>query len=143
MKHRIAASALFVAFAAALAAPAMAAGQVTGSFGDSVATASAAPLASPGSDTAATRQASNGPLTRAQVRAELAQIVAAGYSPSRPNDPYYPDNVQAALKRVQDMKMASNDAAASSYGADMPAIAESGSRVVITRVVERSVYYGH
>ncbi|MDN7802721.1 DUF4148 domain-containing protein [Burkholderia gladioli] len=141
MKHRIAASALFVAFAAALAAPAMAAGQVTGSFGDSV--ASAAPLASPGSDTAATRQASNGPLTRAQVRAELAQIVAAGYSPSRPNDPYYPDNVQAALKRVQDMKMASNDTAASSYGADMPAIAESGSRVVITRVVERSVYYGH
>ncbi|PRG88794.1 DUF4148 domain-containing protein [Burkholderia gladioli] len=139
MKHRIAASALFVAFAAALAAPAMAAG----SFGDSVATASAAPLASPGSDTAATRQASNGPLTRAQVRAELAQIVAAGYSPSRPNDPYYPDNVQAALKRVQDMKMASNDTAASSYGADMPAIAESGSRVVITRVVERSVYYGH
>ncbi|WP_425122825.1 DUF4148 domain-containing protein [Burkholderia gladioli] len=121
----------------------MAAGQVTGSFGDSVATASAAPLASPGSDTAATRQASNGPLTRAQVRAELAQIVAAGYSPSRPNDPYYPDNVQAALKRVQDMKMASNDTAASSYGVDMPAIAESGSRVVITRVVERSVYYGH
>ncbi|WP_407854435.1 DUF4148 domain-containing protein [Burkholderia gladioli] len=121
----------------------MAAGQVTGSFGDSVATASAAPLASPGSDTAATRQASAGPLTRAQVRAELAQIVAAGYSPSRPNDPYYPDNVQAALKRVQDMKMASNDTAASSYGVDMPAIAESGSRVVITRVVERSVYYGH
>ena len=36
-------------------------------------------------------------VTRSQVRAELAALQKAGYLPNRPNDPNYPDNLQAAL----------------------------------------------
>ena len=45
-------------------------------------------------------QADNGPVTRAQVRAELVQLEQAGYQPaSRQN--HYPDEIQAAEARVQ------------------------------------------
>ena len=43
---------------------------------------------------------SNQPLTRAQVREELAQIEKAGYNPARSNPYEYPANVQAAEARV-------------------------------------------
>lgn len=39
-------------------------------------------------------------LTRAQVRAELAQLRAAGYDQSRGEDPNYPADIQAAEARV-------------------------------------------
>ena len=42
---------------------------------------------------------SNQPVTRAQVREQLVQLEKAGYSPGR-DDPYYPENVQAAERRV-------------------------------------------
>jgi len=45
-------------------------------------------------------QGNNGPVTRAQVRSELAQLEAAGYRPSV-NDLYYPDDLQKAQARVQ------------------------------------------
>ncbi|KAA0079923.1 DUF4148 domain-containing protein [Paraburkholderia sp. T12-10] len=45
-------------------------------------------------------QASNGPLTRAQVRAQLIQLEQAGYNPTRAKDPYYPNDVQAAEARI-------------------------------------------
>lgn len=57
-----------------------------------LATALAAPIAS--------FAQSNLPVTRAQVRAELAQLVKAGYNPARGTDPYYPDDIQAAEARV-------------------------------------------
>lgn len=42
---------------------------------------------------------SSAPLTRAQVRAELAQLQKAGYQAAAPG-PYYPANLQAAMARV-------------------------------------------
>jgi hypothetical protein len=43
---------------------------------------------------------SNAPVTRAEVKAKLAQLEQAGYNPAE-NDPYYPQNLQAAELRVQ------------------------------------------
>jgi hypothetical protein len=43
---------------------------------------------------------SNQPLTRAQVKAELTQLEAAGYRPNAGTDPYYPADIQAAESRV-------------------------------------------
>jgi hypothetical protein len=54
---------------------------------------------------------SNGPLTRAQVRAELVQIEQAGYNPGRGQDPYYPADIQAA-----EAKVAAQNGEASGYG---------------------------
>ncbi|MFD1555744.1 DUF4148 domain-containing protein [Paraburkholderia silviterrae] len=54
---------------------------------------------------------SNGPVTRAQVRAELVQLEKAGYSPARGNDPHYPDDILAA-----EAKVAAQNGATSGYG---------------------------
>jgi hypothetical protein len=42
---------------------------------------------------------SNGPLTRAQVRAELIALENAGFNPGL-DDPSYPANIQAAEARI-------------------------------------------
>ena len=57
-------------------------------------------------------QTSNGPVTRAEVRAELVQLERAGYQPAS-KQIHYPDELQAAEQRVQ----ASNNAYASESGA--------------------------
>jgi hypothetical protein len=44
------------------------------------------------------------PITRAQVKAELAALVAAGYNPGDWMN--YPDNIQAAEARVQAQRAA-------------------------------------
>jgi CBS-domain-containing membrane protein len=44
-------------------------------------------------------QSENGPVTRAEVRGELAQLEAVGYNPQA-NDHTYPDQIQAAEARV-------------------------------------------
>jgi hypothetical protein len=41
----------------------------------------------------------NGPATRAQVRQDLINVEQAGYRPIG-QDPYYPDDIQAAEQRV-------------------------------------------
>ncbi|CAB3771195.1 hypothetical protein LMG29660_06824 [Burkholderia puraquae] len=88
--------------------------------------------------------ASEATVTRAQVRAELAALQQAGYLPNRPNDPNYPDNLQAALRRVHD-----NDAVAvavesqaSGYGSDAGGATQSGGRSAV-RTAGRSIYFGH
>ncbi|MEN2469612.1 DUF4148 domain-containing protein [Burkholderia sp. GS2Y] len=81
-------------------------------------------------------------VTRAQVRAELVQLEQAGYRPGRANDPHYPDDLQAALTRVHANDAVTADAAASGYGRDAVAATQSGSRPV-TRIAERSIYFGH
>jgi len=48
------------------------------------------------------------PVTRAEVRAELAQLRAAGYDPS--DWMHYPENIQAAQARIDAQK------AATAYG---------------------------
>lgn len=65
-------------------------------------------------------QGSNGPVTRAQVRAELAQLEAAGYHPYQ-NDQYYPEDIQRAEARV-------NAQGNSGYGPSTSGSSQSGSR---------------
>ncbi|QGZ59174.1 DUF4148 domain-containing protein [Paraburkholderia acidiphila] len=57
---------------------------------------------------------SNEPVTRAQVRAELVQLQKAGYNPAA-DETQYPNNIQAALSRVEASQVA-QQAASSSYG---------------------------
>ena len=54
---------------------------------------------------------SNGPVTRAQVRAELVQLENAGYRPGAGEQTSYPAQIQAA-----EAKVAAQNGAASSYG---------------------------
>jgi Domain of unknown function (DUF4148) len=42
----------------------------------------------------------NGPVTRAEVRADLVRVENAGYNPSMASDPYYPADIQAAEAKV-------------------------------------------
>ncbi|WP_176047996.1 DUF4148 domain-containing protein [Burkholderia sp. BCC1644] len=81
-------------------------------------------------------------VTRAQVRAELAALQQAGYLPNRPNDPNYPDNIQAALSRIHDGGAVAADTQAAGYGSDASSATQSGSRNVV-RMAERSIYFGH
>lgn len=46
-------------------------------------------------------QQTNGPVTRDQVRNDLRQVEAAGYSPAAGEDAQYPTDIQAAQARVQ------------------------------------------
>ncbi|WP_321796925.1 DUF4148 domain-containing protein [Caballeronia sp. J97] len=55
---------------------------------------------------------SNGPVTRAQVRADLVAVEHAGYNPALASDPYYPSDIQAAEARVA----AQHAGAAQAYG---------------------------
>ncbi|WP_126284014.1 DUF4148 domain-containing protein [Burkholderia stagnalis] len=72
-------------------------------------------------------------LTRAQVRAELAQFRAAGYDPSRGEDANYPTEILAAEARIAAQRDAS--ANAGSYGGGNPAGAsEAGARKVERRL---------
>jgi hypothetical protein len=63
-------------------------------------------------------QTANAPVTRASIRAELASLEQAGYNPGI-NDVNYPQNLQAAERRVQ----AEN---ASSFGGSVSGSAASG-----------------
>jgi Domain of unknown function (DUF4148) len=55
-------------------------------------------------------QQSNAPVTRAQVRAELDEIVAAGYNPAKRDEGKYPFDIQAAAARVAAQKAQSGTA---------------------------------
>jgi hypothetical protein len=76
---------------------------------------------------------SNGPLTRAQVKAELVQLEAAGYNPSS-DKTQYPRNIQAAEARVA----AQN--ASSGYGGVAGGSSTSGSPADNSGV--KSIYFG-
>lgn len=91
---------------------------------------------------AAPTYAGESTVTRAQVRAELAALQTAGYLPNRPNDPNYPDNLQAALRRVHDNDAVAVESQASGYGGDAVGATQAGNRSVI-RMAERSIYFGH
>ena len=58
------------------------------------------------------------PLTRAQVRAELAQLRAAGYNPA--DWMHYPDNIQAAEAKIH------AQTAAQGYGPSTNGTSQSG-----------------
>lgn len=101
-----------------------------------IATVAAAVLAVPAISFA---QQSNGPLTRAQVKAELVQLEKAGYNPSADRIDY-PNNIQAAEARVQPQQnFASADT--SGYGAQPAAVAESGSPSKVRRIADGAPIY--
>jgi hypothetical protein len=72
-------------------------------------------------------QDANAPVTRAQVRAELAQLEAAGYRPGV-SSPNYPADIQAAQARVA--------AQQSAYGASTNGSSQSGSRAAVATPVQ-------
>ncbi|KVC72735.1 DUF4148 domain-containing protein [Burkholderia ubonensis] len=81
-------------------------------------------------------------VTRAQVRAELAELQKAGFQPGRANDPHYPDDLQAALTRIHANDAAAGGTPAAGYGGNADAATQAGRRNVI-RSAERSIYFGH
>ena len=58
------------------------------------------------------------PLTRAQVRADLAQVRAAGYDPS--DWMHYPENIQAAEAKIAAQR------ASTAYGPSTSGMSQSG-----------------
>lgn len=81
-------------------------------------------------------------VTRAQVRAELAQLEKTGYAVNRASDATYPDTVQAALSQLHADDAIAGAASHPAYGSDGNAATQSGRRAAV-RVAERSVYFGH
>ncbi|QYD73914.1 DUF4148 domain-containing protein [Paraburkholderia edwinii] len=68
-----------------------------------------------------------GELTRAQVRAELAQLRAAGYDQSVGEDAHYPDALQLAEARVHATQPAAKAVQENSgYGVDAAGTSASG-----------------
>src|SRR5215475_13477192 len=71
-----------------------------------------------------------GELTRAQVRAELAQLRATGYDQSVGEDAHYPDALQQAEARVNATQQAAAQAqqahANSGYGTEVAGTSASG-----------------
>ncbi|WP_250508966.1 DUF4148 domain-containing protein [Caballeronia sp. GACF4] len=65
------------------------------------------------------------PLTRAQVRAELAQLENAGYNPVAA-DPTYPSNIQAAEARVSTQSVAQASARSNDYGSVTAGSSQAG-----------------
>jgi hypothetical protein len=80
-------------------------------------------------------QASQQPLTRAQVRAEHVQHEKAGYRPGL-SSPYYPEDLQAAQARVAQQNAT---AEATAYGASTNGSTQAGSR---TTANIKPVYFG-
>ena len=81
-------------------------------------------------------------VTRAQVRAELAQLQTAGYPLNRATDATYPNDLQAALTQIHAADAVAANEQASGYGSNGDAAAQSGRRHAVS-VAERSVYFGH
>lgn len=87
---------------------------------------------------------SSQPVTRAQVRAELAQLEKAGYNPATAVDSTYPADIQAAEARVQAQNAAVAQApvANTSYG---PSTSGSSQAGVAAKSLNRTqdVYFGN
>ncbi|MDA0570505.1 DUF4148 domain-containing protein [Burkholderia gladioli] len=84
-------------------------------------------------------QPTNGPLTRAEVKAELAQLEKAGYNPSAERNDY-PNGIQAAESRINPQQNFAN-ADTSGYGAQPAAAAESGTPSKVRRIADGAPVY--
>lgn len=94
----------------------------------------------------------NGPVTRAQVVQELVDLESVGYSPASGNDVNYPDDIQAALRRLEAKRadearvaqqQPQNDIAQSGYGAQPVQTSEAGGPVAALRSAEPPAYQHH
>lgn len=82
---------------------------------------------------------SNGPVTRAQVKAELVQLEKAGYNPGG-EDVNYPQDIQAAEQRVAEQQ----GIASSSYGSPANGTSASGMHThTAPDNATQSIYFGH
>jgi hypothetical protein len=81
-------------------------------------------------------------VTRAQVRAELAQLQHVGYPLNRATDATYPNDLQAALSQIHADDAVAANASTAGYGSNGDTAAQSGRRYVAS-AAERSVYFGH
>lgn len=74
----------------------------------------------------------NGPVTRAQVLQELVDLESVGYHPAMANEVNYPENVQAAMRRLEARRADAariaqqQDLAQSGYGAQPVQTGEAG-----------------
>lgn len=85
-------------------------------------------------------QPSNGPLTRAQVRAQLIQLERAGYNPAEGNrGSHYPRNIQAAEARVA----AQNDSGTSGTTTGMGGTTTSGTTTGMGGTTTSAAESGH
>ena len=71
-------------------------------------------------------QTTNGPLTRAQVRAQLIELEQAGYNPARGNRGTYPADIQAAEARVAAKGSSMSNTTATGVGGTATGTAEAG-----------------
>ncbi|NPT56921.1 DUF4148 domain-containing protein [Paraburkholderia elongata] len=84
--------------------------------------------------------ATNGPVTRAEVRAQLVQLEKAGYNPSAGDDPHYPADIQAAEAKIA--KQDGDRLAVDAVGG----VAQAGSSqtgLAANAMSSRSLYAGH
>ncbi|MDR3101010.1 MAG: DUF4148 domain-containing protein [Paraburkholderia sp.] len=95
---------------------------------------------------AAFAQQSDHAVTRAEVKAELVRLEAAGYRPATDRN-QYPANIQAAESRLNPIESAQNSAsatpnvAAASYGGAVATTGASGQRTMLQE--RNSLYRGH
>ncbi|MGH8783077.1 DUF4148 domain-containing protein [Paraburkholderia sp.] len=87
---------------------------------------------------AAHAQTSGSTLTRAEVRADLARLEAAGYRPGA-NDRYYPSDIQAAEAKVA----AAQSAAATAVGGVTAGMSDAGGRAVISTTANAGALFAH
>ena len=80
----------------------------------------------------------NGPVTRAQVKAELIQLEKAGYTPGG-EDVNYPQDIQAAERRVAEQQGITS----SSYGPAANGTSASGMHMhTAPNDATQSIYFG-
>ena len=82
-------------------------------------------------------QQSNGPVTRAQVRAELVQLEKGGYHLSDGDQTTYPAQIQGAETSV-----AAQNGAASGYGGVVSGSSEAG-RPAVSKADWNAIYSRH
>lgn len=70
-------------------------------------------------------QQGNEPVTRAQVRAELAQLERAGYQPGN-SSPHYPEDILAARARVAEQN-------AAAYGSSANGSSQAGNQAAAAK----------
>jgi hypothetical protein len=66
----------------------------------------------------------NGPVTRAQVLQELADLESVGYNPASANDATYPEDAQRAMRRLAEKR--ANEARLAQVREQQEAVAQSG-----------------
>ncbi|NPT53154.1 DUF4148 domain-containing protein [Paraburkholderia elongata] len=84
------------------------------------------------------QEASTGPLTRAEVRADLIRVEQAGYRPAA-KDVHYPEDIQAAEARVQ----AQDVTAPGSSGVGGAPDGSSQAGAPTATGMTHSIYFGH